>query len=305
MNVEVGGNARHPSILASPRHIRDLATYVYDNCVLGLEVGGFATHYFAHLLDWSMALDTSLLEPIPSDAAFLTISITSRDARDHSPGNTDPEVSLALSAGNLIASRLLPAGSNAERHTVAHSEYWRRQSMNMVRGGQTPWYRRVSPPPQGEMTYECDDLLGSPAAADCSRIEWDQLGPASDTVAVGPGVTFVHSNSCVFAISATIRLTLVWEQIRAALTTLMNVCVRHPYQPPQGGRAYFGAQPKHIGGRRSRRRRGLNGLNALPPHANITIFQQSEAWTNSANEVGTCTWKAVLGGRSVKSCNPK
>ena len=175
----------------------------------------------------------------------------------------------------------------------------------MTRGSHRPWWGGHSPAPQDEMTYECDDLLGNPSVADCSRIEWNQIGPATDTIAVGPGVTFLHSNSCYLAISATISLVLAWEQVRAALATLMNVCIQHPYQPPQGGRAYFGAQRKRVSGHKSRRRSSPTGLNALPPHANITIFQQSEAWTNPADELRTCTWKAVLGGRSVKSCNLK
>ena len=189
--------------------------------------------------------------------------------------------------------------------TMANSNYWTLMSFSMTRGSHRPWWGGHSPAPQDEMTYECDDLLGNPSVADCSRIEWNQIGPATDTIAVGPGVTFLHSNSCYLAISATISLVLAWEQVRAALATLMNVCIQHPYQPPQGGRAYFGAQRKRVSGHKSRRRSSPTGLNALPPHANITIFQQSEAWTNPADELRTCTWKAVLGGRSVKSCNLK
>ena len=273
--------------------------------MLGSRIGGFATYHFSNLLDWSLSPITNLQNPTPAEASFVTVSLTSRRDSNKDPANNDPEIPIALAAGNLIASRLLPRGSEAAKKTRDTSDYWNTIASSMVRGGYGPWWQRDSPAPQDEMIYECDDLLGNPSVADCSNIEWNQIDSASDTITVGPGVTFLHSNSCYLAISATVSLVLAWEQIQAALATLMNVCIQHPYQPPHGGRAYFGARSKHVSGHQRRTRSGTTGLNALPPHANITIFQQSEAWTNPADELRTCTWKAVSGGRSVKSCNPK
>ena len=44
------------------------------------------------------------------------------------------------------------------------------------------------------------------------------------------------------------------------------------------------------------------GWNALPPHANLTIFQQLEPWTDSAAAAKTCSWNAVLRGEAVDGC---
>ena len=139
------------------------------------------------------------------------------------------------------------------------------------------------------ITYECDSGLGSPLVADCAQIEWQQLGPTSDSLAVGPGLTrflhsgelqgklpahhnslqrrtlkpFVRSGTCYIAISAISSIVLNWEQIRTAIITLINVCVQHPFQPAQGGRAFYRlskAQPVNRGKPRRRDNAGVNGM---------------------------------------------
>ena len=174
----------------------------------------------------------------------------------------------------------------------------------MSHGGDTPWWGTSSDPASEKMTYECDEGLGRPKEADCTHIEWDLLGPASDSLMVGPGVTtFLHQSSCFLAISASIQMVLTWQQVRTAVNTLMNVCVAHPYQTPRGGRAFFGRPPaisRRVG---IGRRETPTGLNALPPHANITIFKQTEAWTSVEDESKSCTWKAVTSGKSVSTCD--
>ena len=45
------------------------------------------------------------------------------------------------------------------------------------------------------------------------------------------------------------------------------------------------------------------GWNALSPHTNLTMFQQLEPWTDSVvAEMNTCTWDAVMKGKSVSGC---
>ena len=46
----------------------------------------------------------------------------------------------------------------------------------------------------------------------------------------------------------------------------------------------------------------LSGWNALPPSADIHIFQQVEPWISPASEMDSCTWKAVINGSSVMKC---
>ena len=199
---------------------------------------------------------------------------------------------------------------------------WVSQAERMNQGGSVPWWE--VPSQASEMTYECNEGLGSPSIADCTQIESSQLGAPSDTVALHPGATtFLHLNTCYFAISATTALIVNWDQIRAALLTLINVCVRNPLQPSKGGRAHWGAPPKQLSGLRKRQgnQGGVTGKleletiylispvthfdigwNALPPHANITVFQQSEQWKGAIAELQSCTWKAVTNGVSVSKC---
>ena len=184
----------------------------------------------------------------------------------------------------------------------------------MRRRGQRPWFSQQSvPAAPGEMSYDCNSNLGSPVPADCTHIVLSQPDgtSSSDTLTLAPGaVHFFHSNACYLAISASIALTLTWEQIRTAMTALMTVCINRPFLPAQGGRAYYAPPPQAaaLSSRGSRSRRRDHGdhqptaLNALPPHANITIFQQTEPWTDSLREMSTCAWKAVVGGSSVAQC---
>ena len=175
----------------------------------------------------------------------------------------------------------------------------------MARGGRKTWFpatamANVQTP--YDMAYECDASLGSPSATDCSQLEWSQLGPPSDSVSVGPGnATFVHSDSCYLAISASTDLVLSWQQIRAAVEALLAICIMHPYSSPQGGRAYYQVQPSMIEGRR--RKRDVTGLNALPPHANLTMFEQTKPWTNLEDELKSCTWQAASNRRAISTCN--
>lgn len=197
---------------------------------------------------------------------------------------------------------------------------WISRSVAMVRGGMRPWWRWDATASE-DMTYECDARLGRPSGADCTHIEWEQLLPASDTLEVGPGlVTFLHSSkraylrcafhptntrgseTCYLAISATVNIILTWSQIRAALSALLNTCVQHPFQAAQGGRAYYRAPPAKVSGRKLRKRSDSTGLNALPLHANITVFQQLEPWTNPTVELKTCTWLAINKGLPVSTC---
>lgn len=187
---------------------------------------------------------------------------------------------------------------------AGRSIYWSNQAAAMSHGGNTPWWSLSVDPASDKMTYECDEDLGRPKETDCTHIEWNLLGPPSDSLTVGPGITtFLHQSSCFLAISASVRIVLTWQQVRTAVDTLMNVCIGHPYQTPRGGRAFFGPPPAISPRPGIGRREKLTGLNALPPHANVTIFKQTEAWRSAEDELKSCTWKAVVSGKSVSTCD--
>ena len=86
----------------------------------------------------------------------------------------------------------------------------------------------------------------------------------------------------------------------------MTLCVQNPVlMTAQGGRAYYEHQPALSSRRRKRGSgadAGLTGLNALPPHANLTLFQQTEPFVGVAQEMESCTWMAVERGRPVTGC---
>lgn len=80
----------------------------------------------------------------------------------------------------------------------AAANLWDLCGVGMSRGGTSTWWQifpKISNPKIDEMAYECDAKLGSPSTADCSKIEWNQLGAPSDTVTVVPGMTkYLHSS---------------------------------------------------------------------------------------------------------------
>ena len=291
-----------------PKDVRDLALFLVEKCVSGLGTGGFASLNFANLVDWALDPRTYVLGPIPPDAVFLTISIRSRTA-EANPGLFDPEVALALWGASNIAAALSPKDSPEEKIASSRADHWLVRANRMTRGTSiVSWClqdNKIPPSDVDEMTYECDANLGNPAVADCAQIEWSQLGHPSDSLTVGPEATFLHFNTCTLAISGAITMVLVWQQIQTALAMLMNTCVQYPYLPPRGGRAYYNPKLAHVNRVKKKRQTNISGLNALPLHANITIFEQREGWTSTSGELNSCTWKAAQEGHSVKPCNPK
>lgn len=144
------------------------------------------------------------------------------------------------------------------------------------------WWSRANLQEENDMTYECDTKLGHPKEVDCAHIEWEELGTDADVLELVPGIVKTLTSSrlghlasplkplkltgldtCNVAIGAAIAMTLSWAQIRTALDTLLNVCVRHPLVPARGGRAFYAKQPIHLSGK-IRRDEDLTGSNRLP-----------------------------------------
>ena len=310
MTVEASGSSAPLTILVTPDVFRELALGLSDYCVSRAGQGGYATVGFSNTRDWLLGPDSPPQQwaaPPPVSASFFTVTLSAPTNRFYAPGNTDPEVPIALGEYMTRISR-----ADNDMRLLPHIRdailYWEIQSIGMRLGSGQPWWSPQNMVASNEMSYQCDAGLGSPATVDCAHMEWDQLTPASDTLTVGPkaGVTFLHSNTCYLAISSTIPLTLTWNQVRAAVSALMSICVHNPFQASHGGRAYY-SHASHQIGKQERKRRSseVTGLNALPPHVNITIFEQSEPWTNVAGELRTCAWQAVSKGHPVTSCNVK
>ena len=253
----------------------------------------------------------------PSTTAYFTVTVSGQYNRYFRPGNTDPSIALTLSAAEQTLSDKGRQGSSYSALHHLGAQYWQLQAENMRRTGTKDWWATNSlaiAVAADQMAYECDASLGSPSPVDCTQIEWNQLGPfsGSDTLAVGgPNqVSFFHSNTCYLAISASTPMLLSWDQVKTALGTLMSICIQNPTHPAQGGRAYYhqavAGQAVAVSkeGNRRKRQADHTGLNALPPSANITLFEQREQWTNPTVEQKSCTWLAVTGGKPVNVCLP-
>ena len=185
---------------------------------------------------------------LPSSTSFLTVTISSH-ARRFRPGDTDPSIPLAIMG--IVDMELQKLSPASIEYTLrdADKSLWHVAATYMTRVGEVVWWTSLTFKGFDNTTYECDAALGSPAAVDCTEIEWQQLMPDSDHLEVGPSqVLFLHSKTCYLSVSATVALVLSWEQIRVALTTLLNACVQNPYNLQKGGRAYYLPQDYQAGG---------------------------------------------------------
>ena len=305
----MAGPYLNPTVYATPDDFKALAYLLIAQCVIGLDIGGFATKNFQLLYYFALSPMSNrqglVLYPPPS-TNFFTVSVASYAVPY--PGDYDPAIPSIIANGH-VTERDRPIPHNTAFHDLSIT-YWTANAQRMTRGGGTAWYDPMVGL-EDNMEYECDANLGSPATVDCTQIEWNQLGSSasSDTVAVSPdSTTFWHHNTCYLAISVSISLTLTWAQIRAAVATLMNICVQNPLQPARGGRAFYHQTPIPAATSNRRRKKkkrdsaALTGLNALPPAVNVTMFRQDEAWTDPTAEMKSCTWAAVRKGQAVSTC---
>ena len=294
-------------MLAVPNILYIIAVALCYKCVQSSGRGGFATQDFIYAVDWATEhgppFEWRQIPPI--GAEFLTITISGPTGKLFTPGNTDPAIP-AVIAKTVLTWNKPKDGSGLPEHELERAEFWKGRCEEMQRGGKETWWAVQPPLEASSMSYQCDGLLGSPASVDCAQIEWNQLGLLSDMLNIESGVLFLHHNACFLAISAAVPLVITWNQIRVAMSALMNLCIE--VGTPQGGRAYFKPQQNLISGRKEKHKRQsqkISGLNALPPNLNITIFEQLETWTNPTSELNTCTWKAISSGRTIESCNSK
>ena len=230
INVEVAGPNPPETMLIVPNNLRSMASYVINRCVvLRGGYGGFITSGLSHLVNY--VVERNLMpnfavhewrkgDPFcrfniirlkfgdPSDrgvadsTSFITITVTTSDSPKSgmAPGNTDPSIADAIgnymNAATNSDSKGAGQASQLRKIRSIGGQMWELAAAGMIRSGSTTWWLSASRSlADDEMTYECDTSLGSPAVADCSQVEWSQLGPPSDTVTVGPNnVQFMHSS---------------------------------------------------------------------------------------------------------------
>ena len=113
---------------------------------------------------------------------------------DHEAGDYDISIPLAIS--QPIEKML----DQTKESSTAYGTYrdrllnlWSRIVKKEAGSESFPWWNM--PPSSGTTTYECDDNLGTPGAADCHALEFSELGRPSDTVTVGPNTPKLLSSS--------------------------------------------------------------------------------------------------------------
>jgi len=228
-------------------------------------------------------------------------------------GHSDPTVGGAI-YDSLYARLVNLAFGDANWNQLANvAEYiahaWSlMQRRSVDDGGGYHWYgESTANPPEQTTTFQCDSNLGNPQHADCSQLQYSQLETPSDSISLQAGeARFLHAGTCSIGISVSAPSVLSWDQINAALNDLIEICVNNPLAKAVGGRAYYGAQEQvlyNIGGQRRRKRNTVS--NALPPHVNITLFQQYEIYPSfpkAAEEMQSCTWQKVTTRQDVRPC---
>ncbi|KAL9122310.1 MAG: hypothetical protein Q9187_001138 [Circinaria calcarea] len=298
-----GPSERHPLALATPDKIRELASWLITTCVDLSGLGGFGTVSLQNMINWVADDNVTGAEishdPWPTHSLFYTVTVTKfPQLGDFTPAFDDPTVAEALAdgvkrQGNVQRGKLLSAAALF-------------MSPRATRHQQTPWWRFLdhesSPDTEedSEMVYTCDAKLGAPSASDCSQLAYSKLGPAGDTITIGPGssrtVTF---QSCNVAISAVKGIVLTWAQISAGLSSLVDSCVEHPLRASRGGIAYptnpMSIKASH-GKKKKKKKRvdyRLTGVNALPPGVIIALFGAQPRFDAADAGKGLQTCKAA------------
>ncbi|MCJ1227305.1 hypothetical protein MMC12_003960 [Toensbergia leucococca] len=289
-----------------PNEIRQMAGWLISRCAISANgIGGLYTTGVGDMIQHITDPDANLSAPYPTSSTFITVTITGPDFLVKSPGDTDPEIAVLLTDRLSGYTGHFKVGSKL--YTL-YSSRWSNfigKAASTKRGGDSTIWDPYEPPAADKMTYECDANLGSPAAVDCLQLQYQHPGSPTDTVTIPSNrVRLFSYKSCYLGVSSTIATVLTWQQIQAALDTLMSICVQNPVHSSIGGRAFYGTQPQFSARQLASSSDAgagadITGLNALPPHANATLFTVDESATAS------CTWLAVVDGHPISVCDGK
>ena len=292
-------------------------------------VGGYATNGLGTIQNY---LNNIGLEPDTStataDLRFITVTVNGTVVPEISPGDTDPIIPLIFAENLINLANSMMGNENLRTARWDRAQAIHDRGRAMIDNGGTWWQAALSPP--DDMTYECDTSLGSPTPMDCSQLQWQGFGNPSDSIQIIPGnpksffsskhhqtMNFTQKlfssfrlifckDSCGVVVNAIVPVVLLVRQLADAFAVLLATCVEVPTSSPHGGRAYYGIHPTpsisipELFGQHNNKRdpSGLSGLNALPPHVNMTMF----AHNGPASSI-TCETQAVQQRRPLSSCD--
>ena len=252
----------------APDAFRTMASWLISTCVVQSAWGGFGTISLGNMINWiadnSTPLDQVGNGPWPAFVSYFTVTVDKDDTPEaFDSGFYDPITGAELGFG-------LRQKGNLERANELDSTACKMQRSFEGMAWWLPFKNEKGPEiGENEMAYTCETDLGAPNAVDCTQLAFSGLGPPSDTVTVGPEAAKVLSlKTCHAAITAIHTIVLTWSQISAALNTLLDVCVTHPWLASRGGRAF---NQNSRTSKLAKRTSAFTGLDALPPGVNITV----------------------------------
>lgn len=194
------GGASHD---VAPNEFREMAGWIISQCVAGLNgnIGGFVTRNISNAISYiripgtvlksryipyafSFRLLLNIAHQISAlNATFSTATMTADTTGGDlfEPGTYDPTTGGAIFSelyDELVGMRFNDPNwqsLDAKAETIAQNRAL------MERGHSTgaPWYGASAtlPADDSTMTYECDSSLRDPQQADCSQLQYSQLGP--------------------------------------------------------------------------------------------------------------------------------
>ena len=227
---------------------------------------------------------------VASSSSFFTVSVSTL-LGSQEPGDEDKTIPLTI--GGLLTGRAenFLLYSRGRRLVLRRAQRFYAKAMSMAAGStEGPWWQAsVS---LDDMDYECDVGLGAPGEADCTQLQYSQLGGTTDNIMVGPGTSRVLSSSkiqqatlnctafndgtpvlisapetCNVAVTASHPIAITWEQVQAATDTIISLCVSNPLRTSIGGKAFYGqpASLPSISSRGANSKRGIkiNGVSRV------------------------------------------
>ena len=133
-----------------------------------------------------------------SATSYFTVTVDG-GGEDKKPGDNSPHIPAAIA--RLMAEKYTEEGGSNQEHYGAGID-WFLNKVRQVGDGHVPWWCSGcgsgdhSPGMGGQnMTYECDASLRAPRPADCSQLDYSQLGAPSDLFAIDPATPKIISSS--------------------------------------------------------------------------------------------------------------
>ncbi|KAL8726628.1 MAG: hypothetical protein Q9166_006587 [cf. Caloplaca sp. 2 TL-2023] len=137
VSIEVAGPHLPQTYALVPDTAYSLVSHIINECVgRAGRVGGFATLDIGKLIDFVINPSVDL-EQYPPSSTFLTVSVTSTNAKKPSPGNYDPIIADTLSGAARDTAMRLPASGAARRTLTERAAKFRQRAMRMSAGGST------------------------------------------------------------------------------------------------------------------------------------------------------------------------